>query len=36
MSIKSDQWIRHTARAQRMIEPFAAEQVRTVGGAKIV
>ena len=36
MSIKSDQWIRRTARDARMIEPFAAEQVREVSGQKIV
>jgi deoxycytidine triphosphate deaminase len=36
MSIKSDQWIRRMARDHRMIEPFAPEQVREVGGHKIV
>jgi dCTP deaminase len=36
MSIKSDHWIRHNARAHRMIEPFASEQVRAAGGQKIV
>jgi deoxycytidine triphosphate deaminase len=36
MSIKSDQWIRRMARDHRMIEPFAPEQVREVGGNKIV
>lgn len=28
MSIKSDRWIRHMAETQRMIEPFAENQVR--------
>ena len=36
MSIKSDNWIRRTAREHAMIEPFAAEQVRQAGGQKIV
>src|SRR5688500_14197039 len=36
MSIKSDKWIRRMAREQRMIEPFAAEQMRAVDGRKIV
>ena len=36
MSIKSDRWIRQMAREQRMIEPFASEQVRAVDGHKIV
>jgi dCTP deaminase len=36
MSIKSDQWIRRTALKERMIEPFAAEQVRAVDGHKII
>ncbi len=36
MSIKSDKWIRRMAEAQKMIEPFAAEQVRTADGHKIV
>src|ERR1700720_4960450 len=36
MSIKSDRWIRRMAREQRMIEPFAAEQVREASGQKIV
>jgi dCTP deaminase len=36
MSIKSDHWIRRTARGQRMIEPFAAEQVRALEGRKII
>src|SRR5450631_2249011 len=36
MSIKSDKWIRRMARAARMIEPFASEQVRAVDGQKIM
>jgi dCTP deaminase len=37
MSIKSDHWIRRMAADQKMIEPFAAEQVRTAAdGHKIV
>jgi len=36
MSIKSDKWIRRMVSAARMIEPFTAEQVRAVDGAKIV
>jgi deoxycytidine triphosphate deaminase len=36
MSIKSDKWIRRTVHEQRMIEPFAAEQVRAVDGHKII
>src|SRR5882757_3451097 len=36
MSIKSDRWIRQMAREHGMIEPFAAEQVRTARGGKIV
>ena len=36
MSIKSDNWIRRMARDQKMIEPFAEEQVRQVNGQKIV
>jgi len=36
MSIKSDNWIRRMAREQRMIEPFAPEQVRHANGHKIV
>jgi deoxycytidine triphosphate deaminase/intein/homing endonuclease len=35
MSIKSDRWIKRMA-AQGMIEPYSAEQVRTVNGHKIV
>ena len=29
MSIKSDHWIRRMAEKEKMIEPFAPEQVRT-------
>ncbi len=36
MSIKSDRWIRRMAREHAMIEPFSAEQVRTVAGQRIV
>jgi len=36
MSIKSDHWIRRTAAAQGMIEPFEAGQVRSVEGQRIV
>jgi dCTP deaminase len=37
MSIKSDKWIRRMAEQNKMIEPFAAEQVRTAAdGHKIV
>ena len=36
MSIKSDRWIRKMAAEQGMIEPFAAQQVRTHEGQKIV
>jgi len=36
MSIKSDKWIRRTVLERRMIEPFAAEQVRALDGKKIV
>ena len=35
MTIKSDRWIRRMA-AQGMIEPFEAEQVRSVEGRRIV
>ena len=34
--IKSDKWIRRTALATRMIEPFEPGQVREVDGKKIV
>jgi deoxycytidine triphosphate deaminase len=36
MSIKSDRWIRKMAAEHGMIEPFAAQQVRTHEGQKIV
>ncbi|MBC7983187.1 MAG: dCTP deaminase [Candidatus Obscuribacterales bacterium] len=36
MSIKSDKWIRRMAREHGMIEPFAAEQVRSNNGQKII
>ena len=36
MSIKSDKWIRRMAGQSKMIEPFAAEQVRFADGHKIV
>ena len=36
MSIKSDKWIRRMAEQHKMIEPFAADQVRNVDGHKIV
>ena len=35
MTIKSDSWIREQA-ANGMIEPFEAEQVRTVEGARVI
>ncbi len=36
MSIKSDRWIREMALQQRMIEPFAPQQVRVTDGRRIV
>ena len=36
MSIKSDQWIRRMVAEMGMIEPFSAEQVRSVGEQKII
>ena len=36
MSIKSDRWIRRTAVAQGMIEPFSPDQVRLANGHKII
>src|SRR6187399_3646119 len=36
MSIKSDHWIRRMAEKDKMIEPFAREQVRQADGHKIV
>ena len=35
MTIKSDRWIRRMA-GQGMIEPFEAQQVRTVGGQQVI
>ena len=35
MSVKSDKWIRRMA-AQGMIEPFEAQQVKEVGGRRVV
>ena len=36
MTIKSDKWIRRMAASQRMIEPFEPNQVKEVGGKRIV
>lgn len=36
MTIKSDKWIRRMSESQKMIEPYAPEQVRYVGDNKIV
>ncbi len=36
MSLKADNWIRHMAQNHGMISPFAAEQVRTLDGNKII
>lgn len=36
MSIKSDSWIRRMAQEQRMIEPFAPDQVRSAEGQRII
>ncbi len=36
MSIKSDRWIRRMAREHGMIEPFIADQVRAVDGARVI
>jgi len=36
VTIKADRWIRRMATSHGMIEPFAAEQVRTVEGQRIV
>ncbi len=36
MSIKSDRWIREMAETQRMIEPFAEDQVRVEGSERII
>ena len=36
MTVKADRWIRRMAASHGMIEPFAAEQVRSVDGQRIV
>jgi dCTP deaminase len=36
VTIKSDRWIRRMALEQRMIEPFEAQQVKTLEGRRIV
>lgn len=36
MSLRSDRWIRRMAEEYKMIEPFAAEQVREENGRKLV
>ncbi len=36
MTIKSDRWIRDMARRERMIEPFVQEQVRRMGGDRVI
>jgi dCTP deaminase len=36
MAIKADKWIRRMASQQAMIEPFAPEQVKQMGGNKII
>ncbi len=36
MSIKADKWIRRMAEQEGMIEPFQAEQVRYVGGERVI
>jgi deoxycytidine triphosphate deaminase len=36
MTIKSDRWIRHMAETHGMIEPFEAQQVRSVDGRRVV
>jgi dCTP deaminase len=36
VTIKSDRWIRRMAQEHRMIEPFEAQQVKTLEGRKIV
>ncbi|MFN7094894.1 MAG: dCTP deaminase [Burkholderiales bacterium] len=36
MAIKSDKWIRKMAQEHGMIEPFAADQIRTSAGNKII
>ena len=36
MSVKSDRWIRRMATERKMIEPFEANQVRQVDGARVI
>src|SRR5918992_312046 len=36
MTIKSDKWIRRMALEQRMIEPFEAQQIKELGGRRVV
>lgn len=36
MSIKSDKWIRRTAIETGMIEPFEADQIRSLGGQRVI
>jgi dCTP deaminase len=36
LTVKADRWIRRMAASHGMIEPFAAEQVRSVDGQRIV
>ncbi|MDG2421834.1 MAG: dCTP deaminase, partial [Gammaproteobacteria bacterium] len=36
MSIKSDRWIKRMAKKEGMIDPFVAEQVRFLGGDKVI
>src|SRR5690349_12182079 len=36
MTIKSDNWIRRMAAEHRMIEPFEPQQVKSVGGRRVV
>ena len=36
MSVKSDRWIRRMAAEHKMIEPFEPNQVRNVGGARVI
>jgi dCTP deaminase len=36
MSIKSDSWIRRMADESKMIEPFEAEQISSMGGNRII
>jgi len=36
MSIKSDSWIRRMADESRMIEPFEADQISSMGGNRII